>query len=488
VLAALAARVGQPVPVEVLIDEIWGEHPPPSARNSLQSHISRLRSAIGGDRIVRHDEAYEFRVGDDELDALAFRTICLHARASVARGQWDEAVASYDRALELWRGDAFEGFEDLPSCRGWASELAEQRIIALEERIEVQLERGHHTDAVAELESLTFAHPWRERLWRQWALALYRSDRQADALRVLDRFRRRLVDETGIEASDALRRLEARLLDQDDALQGPTILAPDAQIRQPLPPDLARLDASLLVGRESELALIAEAWKVAREGGTSCVMVAGEAGAGKTRIAAAVAARVIEEGGDVRYGRCTERLDLAYQPFANALRGIDTQLVGQLEASSASLTRLLPELASAETGPTEVPTDVASGRFLLYEAVAELVAELARPQGLLLVLDDLHWASPQGIRLLEHLVSTVRPPHLLLIGTFRDTDLSAEAELSELVDDLARRGDAARVSLTGLDVQQVGEVMRAHDLEVSDGDSLRIWRTTAVWYCVRHGP
>ncbi|MBN2624608.1 MAG: AfsR/SARP family transcriptional regulator, partial [Acidimicrobiales bacterium] len=252
VLVALAARAGTPVPLDALIDEVWPEGAPASARNSIQSHLSRLRSVVGPGRIERLHEAYQLRIGADELDALAFGADCARAREHATRGRWDEALAAYDAALTHWRGDAFEGFEDLPSARSWAVELAEQRVIAVEERVDVQLARGRHADVVAELEPLLERHPLRERLWRQQALALYRVDRQAEALRVLATFRHRLADETGLEASEGLRRLEASLLRQDEELRAPVAapsgLGPGAP-RHRVPTDLQRLDQHPLVGR-----------------------------------------------------------------------------------------------------------------------------------------------------------------------------------------------------------------------------------------------
>lgn len=481
ILAALAARAGTPFPVDALIDEVWPEGPPTSARNSIQSHLSRLRAVVGPDRIVRLHDAYELRVDDDELDALAFGADCARARAQVARRQWDEALAAYDAALARWRGDAFDGFEDVPSARDWAAELAEQRMITVEERIDVQLERGRHADVVADLESLIANHPWRERLWRQQALALYRTDRRAEALRVLAMFQRRLLEETGLEASTALRRLEQALLRQDDGLRAP---APSpitrAVVPGSLPADLRRLDQLPLVGRGSEIDRIAAAWHRAAAGAAACVLFGGEAGVGKTRLAAAGAAHVAAAGGAVHFGRCAERLDLAYQPFAQALRDLDVGVGDEHETDERdrSLRRILPDLFQRPDRPVDVPSDVASGRFALHEAVVEVLARLARPGGLLLVLDDLHWASSPTLRLLEHLLSVARPAGVLVLGTYRDTDIDATSDLPALIEDLERRGDAEVTILPALDIDQVRELLAAQHLEVTGGQAGEVWRTT----------
>jgi serine/threonine protein kinase len=219
VLAHLLLRLNTTVPIDQLIDAVWGEEPPETARATLQTYVSRLRGLLGSGRIEGEAPGYRLNAVPEELDNGRFETLLKEAREDGLDPK--AAVDVLDEALELWRGPALADLASEPSLFGEIARLEELRLVAVEERIAARLDLGHHADVVAELEAATAAHPMRERLWGQLILALYRSGRQADALAAFDRARRILVDELGIDPSRELQDLHERVLRQDESLQQP---------------------------------------------------------------------------------------------------------------------------------------------------------------------------------------------------------------------------------------------------------------------------
>src|SRR5919106_35941 len=217
VLAHLALQANRVVPAERLIDEIWGEDPPPAARSALQSYVSHLRKAVGSDRLVGRLGGYVLHAASDEIDASRFEALVAEARR-LAVTDPAEAVLVYQRALALWIGPALHGLGDQPSRQPKRPRLKELWMVATEGRISAELDLGRHRELVPELETFTGRHPFREHLWGHLMLALYRSGRQAEALAAYRRARDVLADELGIDPSPRLQRLHEQLLRQDGAL------------------------------------------------------------------------------------------------------------------------------------------------------------------------------------------------------------------------------------------------------------------------------
>jgi DNA-binding SARP family transcriptional activator len=212
-LAILLLHANAVVSRDRLIDELWGESPPETASTALQVHVSQLRKSLGRDVIVTRAPGYMIRVEAGELDLDRFEQLVEEARGKDAA----PAAAMLRDALRLWRGPPLadlDGSVALPE-RG---QLEEQRLSALEHRIDAELELGLHSDQVPELEALVREDPLRERRRAQLMLALYRSGRQAEALDVYSKGRRLLADELGLEPGDELRRLERAILEHDPAL------------------------------------------------------------------------------------------------------------------------------------------------------------------------------------------------------------------------------------------------------------------------------
>ena len=227
VLAMLLVHANHVVSSDRLIEELWPGQP--GSMDSLQVRLSELRktlrSAGEGDRLVTRPPGYMLRAAEFEVDALRFERLAAEGSAALAAGDAVTATQRLDEALGLWRGPALAGLDGAPFARSEADRLREERLAALEARADALLACGRHRDLVAELEGLTTAHPLRERFWLQRMLALYRSGRQADALRAYHDLRTTLVGELGIEPGPELRQLHARILNQDFGLQGPVQVA-----------------------------------------------------------------------------------------------------------------------------------------------------------------------------------------------------------------------------------------------------------------------
>ncbi|NNE72526.1 MAG: AfsR/SARP family transcriptional regulator, partial [Acidimicrobiales bacterium] len=241
VLAALAARAGQACSVDELAEEVWGETPPSNARNSLQSHVSRLRNVLADPERIRFaEDRYTLELKVNELDAHAVEIGLEGVRGAAARSDWAEVTTNARSLLELWRGRPFDGFEDVPTARNWAARLEETRVVLAELLVEGLLAQDRLEEALIELSSLTDEHPWREGLATRQALCLYRSGRQTEALQALQDFRTNLIEATGLDPTATITDLETAILTHDPELDAKVAIElPGA----PFPADLERLAA-----------------------------------------------------------------------------------------------------------------------------------------------------------------------------------------------------------------------------------------------------
>jgi WD40 repeat protein/DNA-binding SARP family transcriptional activator len=444
-LAVLLTRPGRVVSVDTLVEGLWADEPPRSADKTLQSYVVHLRRALEPDRprgaagtiLVTRDPGYLLRVAPGELDAARFAALTAQGRRLLAAGAAEAAAATLWEALGLWRGEAFEEFPQVDACAAEAARLAELRLGAVEERVQADLALGRHRELLAELEGLTRQHPLRERLWAQLLLALYRAGRQADALLAYQRARATLVEELGIEPGVELRRLHTAILAQDPQLHAPAGW-PGAGRRRELPAVLEATDP-VFVGRDAELAWLAEAWAHARSGHGGMVLVSGPAGIGKTRLAAELAHKVHQEGALVLYGRCDPEAAQPLQPLEQALAG-------------AGLSTQPGPLSRGEQPATALGVTLA--RFL--------VPESREQPGVLLVLDDLHLASVATLEALEGLAGAAAGRRLLVLGVYRDDAPSAAP--AALVGHPALAA-AQRHRLEGLSVAETARIVAGYSAE-----------------------
>jgi WD40 repeat protein/DNA-binding SARP family transcriptional activator len=217
VLVHLLLRANKLVTAERLIDALWGEEPPASARNTLQTYIKHLRKLVGSERIEHVSSGYVLRVDPGELDLLGFETLIEEARALIP-ADLPAAAAGLRGALSLWRGPALDDLSEQPSLRPEITRLEELRIATIEERIGADLALGRHHELIPELETFVAHHPFREGAWGYLMVALYRSGRQGDALAAYRRAREVLTAELGIDPSPELQHIQDQILQQDVAL------------------------------------------------------------------------------------------------------------------------------------------------------------------------------------------------------------------------------------------------------------------------------
>jgi DNA-binding SARP family transcriptional activator len=243
-----------------VIDELWGDHPPATATKSVHVHVSRLRKALAADPgngttglLLTHEHGYELRVEPETLDSHRFERLADEGGRELAAGHAEQAVAALAAALALWRGPPLSDLVSEPFAQPEIARLEELRIVAVEQLIGARLGLGEHDAVVSQLEALIREHPYRERLRGQLMLALYRADRQADALQAYTNARRSLVGDLGIEPGEHLRELERQILAQDPALALPV---PETL---ELPPELD--SDTPLAGRGEDLAWLSEHWR-----------------------------------------------------------------------------------------------------------------------------------------------------------------------------------------------------------------------------------
>ncbi len=240
----------------------------------------------------------------------------------------------------------------------------------------------------------------------------------------------------------------------------------------PAPPALAAMLRAKFVGRIAERERLMAALSRAGEGERRVAFIAGEPGIGKTRLAAEIAREAEVRGAIILYGRCDEDLSAPFQPWVQALRHFLAHaelaaFVAEEPEAASVLSRLLPELKRLLPDRAPQRLDPESERVRVFEAIDALLAFASRAAPVLVVLDDLHWSDKPSLVLLRHLASSPRPAALLLLGTYRETDLVRTHPLAELLADLRRDPAVERVLLRGLDEPETGALLEdraAHDV------------------------
>lgn len=313
-LAMLLLHANQPVNADVLMMALWGEDAPADSANALRVNVSRLRKALGDGegRLVAWTAAgYELRIDPDQLDAERFARLVTEGRRELAAGRPERAGTLLSDAITLWRGRPLGDLADEPFAATEIARLEEQRLAALEARLEADLAAGRHAVVVGDLAKLAAEHSTREGLAGLHMRALYRCGRQAEALEVYRRTRAVLVAEIGVEPGPELRRLHDAILQQDAALEPPAA-------RPELPRELDLAAAPPLVARMAELAWLWDRWKPAQSGAGGVTTLTGPSGIGKTHVAAELAAEVHRLGGAVLYSAGTHSADAVISTIGRA--------------------------------------------------------------------------------------------------------------------------------------------------------------------------
>jgi DNA-binding SARP family transcriptional activator/WD40 repeat protein len=296
-LGRLLVSPGRVVAVDTLVEDVWQGVPPPTARKSLQAHVVRLRTALEPERpkgspgqyVVRRGDGYALAVAPECVDTTLATIEAAAGRAALAGGDVFRARNHFGTALALWRGEPFADWDGAGWAQAERRRLADVQTALLEARVDADLALGQHREVVAELEALVGGDPLHEGWWTRLMLALYRSDRQADALAAGRRARAALAEELGVDPGPGLRRMEQAILEQAEELDigGPSpqldISAPGRSSRQECPyRGLAvyeAADADLFYGRGAALRAL-----VARTSRALLVVVSGPSGAGKSSL------------------------------------------------------------------------------------------------------------------------------------------------------------------------------------------------------------
>jgi len=445
VLALLLLNANEVVSRDRIVDELWGERPPATAAKLVQVYVSALRKLLDPDRslLLTRPPGYLLRVEPEGLDLQRFERLVAQGRAALAEGSAATAGERFHEALALWRGPALADLAFAPFAQAEIGRLEDRRLDAVCDRIEADLALGRG-GVVGELEALVAEHPLRERLRGQLMLALYRSGRQAEALAAYQDARRALVDGLGLEPGRELRELEQAILRQDPGLDPAAPTEPE--------PDRAR---STFVGREHELSTLMGALDEALAGDGRLVLIAGEPGIGKSRLAEEVGRQARRRGARVYVGRCWEAGGApAYWPWVQALRAYirdtDPEAVrAQLGGEGAELATILPELRAVMPDlPESPPANSDGARFRLLESVASFLRNAASAGPVVVGLDDLHAADAPSLLLLRFVAGQLAAAPILIVGCYRDTEVGPE--LSETLADVAREPGMQRLALRGL--------------------------------------
>jgi DNA-binding SARP family transcriptional activator/tetratricopeptide (TPR) repeat protein len=462
-LVVLVLHPNETLSSERLIDELWGECPPANATKAVQMRISRLRGALdaarhgAGNAVVTRDHGYYLRTSPESVDSIRFERLVNEGRSELAAGRAARAAVALESGLSLWRGPPLADFVYEPFAQAEIARLTDLRIAALEELVEAKLALGRHAEVVGVLEPLIGEHPYRERLRGQLMLALYRCERQAEALQAYQDARRTLVGDLGIEPGERLRELERGILAQDPALA----IGVDPRDGSEAMPESR---SAAFIGRDYEFGELLMALGHASAGRGRLVVLAGEPGIGKTRLVDELIAHAKARGVRTLVGRCWEAGGAPpYWPWVQSLRTFvrdsDVAVLRSLVvAGSAELAQILPELRHQLPDLPE-PAEVGSegARFRLFEATAAFLRAASEKQPILLFLDDLHGADASSLLLLRFLARELDSMRVLVVVAHRNVDPTPTPALAEALGDVAREPITRRYSLAGWTRREVAE-------------------------------
>lgn len=464
-LAQLILHPNGLIPIEALIDAVWGETAPPTARSIVHGYVRRLRAAIGAThaRLTARAGGYVLELDPDSVDAVRFERLAGEGRESLSRGDPDQALDALGRALELWRGRPLADLAYVDSLGAEVRRLTELELEATMDRLDAMMALGLGGGLVGQIEGLVARHPLVERLWGQLMLALYRSGRQADALAAFDRARLLLADQLGVDPGEQLESLQWAILRHDPSLR-PRERRGRAQAER-RPSTVRRVASAVFVGRREDLSRVVEGLRLAQGGAPAAYLVAGEAGVGKTRFAAEVADRARDSGFRVLAGGCVALAEgsLPYAPIVEALRGLPAEFTpaafdALLGSGRHELARLMPGLGEVhDPGPESGPSG--QGRF--FELFLAFLLRLAAEQPLLCVVEDLHWADRSTLDLVALAVRAVRRAPIMLLATYRSDELHRHHPLLPVIAELARGGQVERLELGRFDREECAEQLAA---------------------------
>ncbi len=475
--AFLVVNRHRSVPRGELTGVLWPHEPPEAPEAGLATVLARTRRALGEGVVQGRGELRIMLSPDAEVDIERAEAAAEAAERALAGGDPRFARASAEAALQIIGRPLLPGIEGdwVESRRGELAAL-EPGLLEVLARAALAVGGREHL-AVAERVARTLAerHPFRESGHALLIEVHGARGNIAEATLAYDRLRVFLRDELGTVPSSAVSALHEELLHDGRLRASDQAAAPAAASGAgtatttspiPLPVIGGTPAATPFVGREQQLRRLRMPWLEAITSQRRLALLVGEAGVGKTRLAAQFAAEVDSAGAAVLYGRCDEEPLCSYQPFIEALRHLlrHGDLVGDGEAAHDlhELARILPQARPATAaGDAPAGQDPETERYRLFEAVAALLRRASRRAPLLLVVDDLHWADKPTLLLLRHLLRHADPARLMVLGLVRDVEVGDDQPLTELIADLRRERRFDRIVLGGLSEREADALVAA---------------------------
>jgi DNA-binding SARP family transcriptional activator/tetratricopeptide (TPR) repeat protein len=450
-MSALALFAPEPVHVARLAGLLW-QVPPPTARKAIQNHVARIRTTVGENVIETSPDGYRLgRSVESDRDAVAE----IRSAAAAIPDPTERARVLKESLLAL-RGEMFADLPNVGPVEARRAEHTEQLLQADEDLAVALIEAGDGRAAVSFVDRLVVEAPFRERRWWLYALALYRDGQRRDSLQGFARARRVLADRVGLDPGHDLRALEARILADDSTLMDNPVVDRSGPLAE-LAPGVALAGHPRFVGRSGEMAAIEDTWhEVISTASHRVVVIQGEAGVGKTRLAIEAALGAHKLGAAVMMGHCST-IGLPYQPIVEVLTHVlkhNAALLDRLGHQAAALSLILPELEHRIPGPSTTSPPAEDGRGRLFQAVGSVFEEITRLPTVWIV-DDLQWASDDTLALLGHLLSILAGRPLLVIATTR----AATGGVASALADWQRTFAAQSISLDGLDVTDLSRMI-----------------------------
>src|SRR4051794_9053185 len=465
VFASLVLSRPQGLARDQLIDVLWPAEPPKSPERGLDVVVSRLRTALGQDVVSGRSQLTLTLDPDAVIDVEVARRCVRDSEAALAAGDCERARDAAHEGLDVLAGPLLPGLEGpwLDHHRARLTEIV-PRLLRAAARGGLALGGDALDQALTDARALVAENPFSESACGLLMEVQAARGDVAEALQTYEELRVRLLEELGNPPAKAIADLHARLLRPD---------APVEPAHEPAPPLPAT--AATFVGRAAQLQALRERWAALAGSCPQLVFLAGEAGIGKTTLAARFARELGAES--VLFGRCDEDPVVPYQPFVEAFRHPDALAGTSDDEEVLALAPLIPRLRSLAHGDA-LGVSPELQRYLMFEAVVERLRRWSRVRPLVFILDDAHWADKPTVKLLQHLVRNPRDLRLMVIATYRTEDAGGERPLADLLADLRPAHALDVVRLEGLSRGETDALITERLEETAPDFAGELWSQT----------